>query len=78
MPEEPGLPYNVIPVNIRAGEQSRPEQARRNMFGQRAGELLGKKWPLSPSSLRGAVATKHSIPSFCGTMDCFASPARTV
>jgi len=79
MLEELGLPYKVVPVNIRLGEQFRPEflaispnnrwyaevrarpqvqaglaigkfvkepfdeEARRNMFGQRAKELVERK-----------------------------------
>jgi glutathione S-transferase len=47
MLEELGLPYTVIPVNIRAGEQFKPEfldeEARKNMFGQRAKEMAGRK-----------------------------------
>ena len=67
MLEELGLPYTVIPVNIRADEQFRPEfwpsaptigyrqssivrrskepfdeQARKNMFGQKAKEMVGR------------------------------------
>jgi glutathione S-transferase len=42
MLEELGLQNKVIPVNIRAGEQFRPE-FRRNMFGQRAKELAGRR-----------------------------------
>jgi GST-like protein len=67
MLEELGLPYTIIPVNIRAGEQFRPEflaispnnripaivdrapvegavrrEARKNMFGQAAKEMVGR------------------------------------
>jgi hypothetical protein len=45
--EELGLPYTVIPVNIRAGMQFKPgfldEEARKNMFGERAKEMAGRK-----------------------------------
>src|SRR5882724_7457601 len=47
------------------------------MFMQTSGKAcreIAKSYPDLTTSLRGALATKQSIPSLCGAMDCFAEP----
>jgi hypothetical protein len=55
--------------------QSRGEIARPYLYA--TGCLKCEVGKLAPPSLRGALATKQSILSLLGAMDCFASLAMT-
>src|SRR3974390_2635515 len=51
----------------------------REIFGQTSGASRRENADSRPSaSLRGALATKQSILSLCGAMDCFAPLAMTL